>query len=83
MTAIEKTLLAKLRRLSEEERERLLRQIDRWIEENVAPQSADTQQAVAAVESTWGSLSLAPATLRWVAEEKELEYDLGRSPGRG
>ena len=83
MTTIEETLLAKLRRLSEEERERLLRQIDRWIEENVAPQSADTQQAVAAVESTWGSLSLDPATLRWVAEEKELEYDLGRSPGRG
>jgi hypothetical protein len=79
----EEMLLAKLRRLPERERERLLRRIDEWIEENVTPQSADVQQAVAAVENTWASLSLNNrATLRWVAEDRELEYDLGRSSGR-
>lgn len=80
--SIEEMLFAKLRRLSEQERKRLLRQIDKWIEENVTPQPADVQRAVAAVESTWASLSLDQATLRWVAEEKGLEYDLGRASGR-
>ena len=34
-------------------------------------------QALAAVQSTWATVSLDPQTLRWVAEDKELEYDFG------
>lgn len=75
--SIEKELLGKLRRLPKRERERLLQWIDEWIAENVTPHVEDVRQAVAAVESTWASLALDPATLRWVAEEKGLEYDLG------
>ena len=80
--SIEKELLAKLRRLPKGERERLLQWIDEWIAENAMPQPEDVRQAVAAVESTWASLALDPATLRWVAEEKGLEYDLGRTSRR-
>lgn len=80
--SIEKELLGKLRRLPKRERERLLQWIDEWIAENAMPQPEDVRQAVAAVESTWASLALDPATLRWVAEEKGLEYDLGRTPRR-
>ena len=34
-------------------------------------------QALATVQSTWATVSLDPQTLRWVAEDKELEYDFG------
>ena len=37
----------------------------------------DDHQALATVQSTWATVSLDPQTLRWVAEDKELEYDLG------
>ena len=53
--------------------------------EATADQLADTltvdmqndHQALAAVQSTWATISLDPQTLHWVAEDKELEYDLG------
>jgi hypothetical protein len=32
---------------------------------------------MAAVQSTWATVTLDQKTLRWVAEDKELEYDLG------
>lgn len=80
--SIEEVLLAKLRRLPEGERERLLSQIDKWIAQYVMPQPVDPQQAVAAVEGTWASFVLDPETLHWVAEDKELEYDLGRPSSR-
>ena len=78
----EEALLAKLRHLPERERERLLRRIDEWIEQNITPQSVNVQQAVTAIQSTWSSMALDQKTLRWVAEDKDLEYDFGRSPGR-
>jgi hypothetical protein len=73
----EEMLLTELRRLPERQRERLLHQIDQWIKQNIVPQPEDVQRAVAAVETTWASLSLDPETLRWIAEDNELEYDLG------
>jgi len=73
----EETLLAKLRNLPKHEREQLLRRIDEWIAQNVPPQPADIRRAIAAVQDTWASLPLNRKTLRWVAEDKELEYDLG------
>lgn len=73
----EEALLAKLRRLPDRERERVLHQIEQWLEQSLVPQPVNVQQAMAAVESTWASLLLNPATLHWVAEDDELEYDLG------
>jgi hypothetical protein len=73
----EKVVFAKLQRLPEPERDRLLRMIDAWIEQNVPAHTLDTQKAVAAVGSTWGTFSLDGATLRWVAEDKELESEAG------
>jgi hypothetical protein len=32
---------------------------------------------MAAVQSTWATVALDQKTLRWVAEDKELEYELG------
>jgi hypothetical protein len=72
----EETLITKLQRLPESERARLLDQVDLWLQQALAPQSADIQRAVAAVEQTWASIRLAPNTLRWIAESKELEYDI-------
>ena len=37
----------------------------------------ETRSAVAVVQLTWATLTLAQATLRWFAEDKELEYNLG------
>ena len=37
----------------------------------------NNHQALAAIQSTWATVSIDPQTLRWVAEDKELEYDLG------
>ena len=75
----EEVLFAKLQRLPAPERDRLLRRIDAWIEQNVPDRTLDVGQAVAAIQDTWASFSLDRATLRWVAEDKELEYDSGGS----
>jgi hypothetical protein len=36
----------------------------------------DIKKAVSAVEDTWGSISLDKKTLKYIAEDKELEYDI-------
>jgi hypothetical protein len=77
----EELLRAKLRRLSEREREALFRRIDEWIALQKT-QSGNVQRALAAVKSTWASVSLDPETLHWIAEDKELEYDPSRPEGR-
>jgi hypothetical protein len=74
---IEEAVLTRLRTLGDSERERLLRQIDEWIAQNAAAQSADVNGAMAAVRTTWASVALDRATLRWVAEDTELEYEHG------
>jgi len=74
---LEETVVAKLQQVPEGERERLLHLIDEWIEQHVAANMKDAQQAVAAVQSTWATVTLDRQTLHWVAEDKELEYDLG------
>lgn len=75
----EERLLHKLQHLSEHEREQLLHQIDEWIAQHLKDQFAEVQQAVTAVQSTWASISLDLDTLRWVAEDEELEYEVERS----
>lgn len=44
------------------------------VEYQVEPQ--EVARAVAAVEKTWGSIPLDKTTAKYVAEDKELEYDI-------
>lgn len=73
----QETLLAKLNRLPESEQNRLLQQIEQWLQETIAAHTVDIARALAAVERTWASIPLGRETTRWIAESKELEYDAG------
>jgi hypothetical protein len=72
----EEAVLAKLRCLPEHERARVLAEVAKLVDKQVAAWT-DRQRGVAAVESTWASFSLDKDVLRWVAEDKELEYEAG------
>jgi hypothetical protein len=72
----EETLLAKFRQLSEKERQQLLEQIETWLQRTVASPPLDVQRGLAAIKNTWATIHLDRDTLRWVAESKELEYDV-------
>ena len=74
---LEEVVVAKLQQLPENARQKLLVLIDTWIEQHRTADTSDLQQAMAAVQSTWATVTLDQKTLRWVAEDKELEYDLG------
>jgi hypothetical protein len=74
---LEEVVVAKLQQLPENARQKLLVLIDTWIEQHRTADTSDIQQALAAVQSTWATVTLDQKTLRWVAEDKELEYDLG------
>ena len=74
---LEEVVVAKLQQLPENARQQLLVLIDTWIEQHRMADTSDIQQAMAAVQSTWATVTLDQKTLRWVAEDKELEYDLG------
>src|SRR5713101_3537174 len=74
---LEEAVVAKLQQLPENERENLLFLIDEWIAQHRTADTRDVQQAMTAVQSTWATITLDQKTLRWVAEDKELEYDLG------
>jgi hypothetical protein len=74
---LEEAVVAKLQQVPENEREKLLFLIDEWIAQHRTADARDVQRAMAAVQSTWATVTLDQKTLRWVAEDKELEYDLG------
>jgi hypothetical protein len=74
---LEEAVIAKLQQLPENARQQLLVLIDAWIEQHCAVDTRDVQRAMAAVQSTWATVTLDQETLRWVAEDKELEYGLG------
>ena len=74
---LEEIVATKLQQLPEDERQELLVLIDSWIEKHATADTGDVQQAMAAVQSTWATVALDEKTLRWVAEDKELEYELG------
>ena len=74
---LEEIVVTKLQQLPENERQLLLVFIDTWIEQHRTADPSDIHQAMAAVQSTWATVTLNQKTLRWVAEDKELEYDLG------
>ena len=74
---LEEVVIAKLQQLPDNARQQLLVLIDTWIEQHRTADTSDIQQAIAAVQSTWATITLDQKTLHWVAEDKELEYDLG------
>ncbi len=74
---LEETIVAKLQRVPEGQREKVLFLIDEWIEQHRMMDTEEVQRAAAIVQQTWATLTLNQETLRWVAEDKELEYDLG------
>jgi hypothetical protein len=74
---LEEVVVAKLQQLPENERQQLLVLIDAWIEQQRVADTRDIQRAIAAVQSTWATVTLDQQTLHWVAEDKELEYELG------
>jgi hypothetical protein len=74
---LEEIVITKLQQLPENERQQLLVFIDTWIEQHRTAAPSDIQHAMEAVQSTWATVILNQKTLRWVAEDKELEYDLG------
>jgi hypothetical protein len=74
---LEETIVAKLQRVPESQREKVLLLIDEWIEQHRMVDTEEARRAVAVVQKTWATLTLNQETLRWVAEDKELEYDLG------
>jgi hypothetical protein len=74
---LEEAIVAKLQRVPESTREKVLLLIDEWIEQHRTTDMEEAQRAVAVVQNTWATLTLDQQTLRWVAEDKELEYDLG------
>lgn len=67
---------ATMRRLPSDERVKLLEKIEQWLAQTHATQQIEAQQALAAVEHSWGSIRLGRDVLRWVAESKDLEYDI-------
>jgi hypothetical protein len=74
---LEEAIVAKLRQVPEGTREKVLVLLDEWIKQHSATEMEEIPHAVAAVHNTWATLTLDHETLRWVAEDKELEYDLG------
>jgi hypothetical protein len=74
---LQETVVAKLQRLPEGKREEVLLLLDEWIEQHCRADTEETRSAVAVVQHLWATLTLNQETLRWVAEDKELEYDLG------
>jgi hypothetical protein len=73
---LEEIVATKLQQLPEDERQQLLVMIDEWLEQHRTTDTRDIQQALASVQSTWATVTLDQKTLRWVAEDKELEYEL-------
>jgi len=73
---LEEAIVAKLQRLPESKREKVLLLINEWIEEDSTTDAEEVQQALAVVQTTWATVKLKQKTLRWVAENKDLEYDL-------
>jgi uncharacterized UBP type Zn finger protein len=77
ITIFENELVQKFRMLSEEKQREVLDFISfllSKIQKN--QQQSDETEAASVVEETWGNLSLDRETAKYIAEDKELEYDV-------
>ena len=72
----EDLVLAQLRRLPGAERKRLLSEFTARVAQALGEldRAPSDHEPVQVVQQTWGTISLAPRALRWVAEDHELEY---------
>ena len=75
--ASEEEVLERVKQLPENMKIELLDFLDFLIQKSrkrEGPQ--DVKRAVSAVEDTWGSIRLSKEVLKFVAEDKELEYEV-------
>jgi len=61
---LEEAVIAKLQQLPENAREKLLFLIDAWIDQHRTTDARQVQRALAAVQSTWATITLDQQTLR-------------------
>ena len=61
---LEEAVVAKLQQLPENAREKLLCLIDAWIDQHRTTDAREVQRALAAVQSTWATITLYQQTLR-------------------
>lgn len=74
---LEEAIVAKLQRIPEGKREKVLLLLDEWIKQQSSVDTEEARRALAVVQDSWATLKLDQETLHWVAEDKELEYDFG------
>ncbi len=73
---VETDILQMLKLLPEDKRIEVLDFVDFLIKKTSKEEyQKDLRIAVTAVEDTWGSIKLDKKTLKYVAEDKELEYE--------
>lgn len=74
---LEKDILEKIRKLPEVQKIGVLNYIEFLHEKSTrAEQGGDVNHALKAVEDTWGSIRLSKEDLKYIAEDKSLEYEI-------
>jgi muramidase (phage lysozyme) len=74
---LDKDILEKIRKLPEVQKIGVLNYIDFLNEKfTTAEERGDVNQALKAVEDTWGSIKLSKEDLKYIAEDKNLEYEI-------
>ena len=73
----ENELMQKFRMLSEEKQHEVLDFISFLLKKvQKSQQQSDEAEAASIVEETWGNIPLDKETAKYIAEDKELEYDV-------
>jgi uncharacterized protein YfbU (UPF0304 family) len=76
-TIFENELVQKFRMLTEEKQQEVLDFVSFLLTKvQKSQQQSDETEAASVVEETWGNLSLDRETAKYIAEDKELEYDI-------
>lgn len=76
-TELEKYILQKIRKLPETQKKGVLSYIEFLNEKSIRfVQHGDVNHALKAVEDTWGSIKLSKDNLKYIAEDKQLEYEI-------
>jgi hypothetical protein len=80
---LEEELLHKIRQLSAEKQQEVLDFATFLLSKLQPPEAQDSETRESdVVERTWGNLSLDKETLMYIAEDKELEYDISYTAKR-
>jgi hypothetical protein len=74
---IEKNIIEKVRKLPEIHKIGVLSYIEFLNEKSAqSAQPGDVNHALKAIEDTWGSIRLSKEDLKYIAEDKHLEYEI-------